>query len=87
MLDPDPGSLIQDLGSRILEPGSWIQDPGSMMDPGSWITDPGSRILDQDHLECHTSLAKSMKKRDTSSVLTDNRCKSLKTLGASHFSC
>ena len=42
-----------------------------MMVPGSWITDPESRILDQDDLECHTLLAKSMKKRDTSSVLTD----------------
>ena len=30
--------------------------------------DPGSRILDQDHLECHTFLAKSMKKCDTPSV-------------------
>ena len=67
-----PGSRIQDPGSRIRDPGSWIEDPGSrildqesvVQDPGSTILDqdPGSRILDQGHLECHTFLAKSMKK-------------------------
>ena len=46
--------------SRILDAGSWIQDPGS-----------GSRILDQDHLECHTFRAKSMKKCDAPSVFAD----------------
>ena len=45
-------------------------------------------ILGENHwkrLECHTVLAKKMKKCDTPSVLTDFMWKSLKTLGVSHF--
>ena len=53
----DPGSWLQDPGSRIQDildpgyPGSRILDPGypgsRILNPGSWITDPGSsKILD-----------------------------------------
>ena len=50
----DPGSRIQDQGSRIQHPGSRIMDPTSrIQDPGSGILeqgpriqDPGSRLLD-----------------------------------------
>ena len=39
----DPGSWVQDPGSRILDPVSWTHDPGSrILDHRSWILDPGS---------------------------------------------
>ena len=39
----NPGSVIQDSGSRICAPGSRIQVPGSrLLDPGSCIQDPGT---------------------------------------------
>ena len=46
VLDPAPGSWIQDPGSRIQGPGSRRPDPGSRIpDPGSRTQDPGSRTL------------------------------------------